>query len=435
MQIVNILGLGLSLALLVWLSYKGWNALASTLVASLVLCLFNGLNPVNAIMNEYMQGFMQLVKSTLLIFAFGALFGKVMGSARATVSIAYKLLDLIGVKRVILAMLITIVLLTYAGINGFVIIFSVYPIIVALCTEANLPKRLALATMMAGCFTIPVVLPGNAGNIQAMLASALGVSVLDAPLWGILPGALMFILSYLYLVREQKKAQKNGEGFVEGVTAFGKVDLSRDNLPNVWLSLLPMVVLVGFIFIMSNVMEPMASVVTALALATTTAYAIFWKRIPDKMKILNNGLMCCAETVMNVAAITGFTFIIQSLPVFNIILAQMMTWNISPLILLVLILAIVGAVSASAPGAASFFTGGLMTHFTSLGISSGVLMRFAILGSSATVNVPHSGGIVGAFALTGTNHKECYKDIFVTGVVIPVITTVITLLIAVIAGA
>jgi H+/gluconate symporter-like permease len=419
-------GFILAFAILIYLSFKGWSLIPTTIIAVAILALTNGINIIQAIFVNYVTGIGQFVIMTFLVFAVGALFGKVMGDSKATTAIAYKLLDIFGTKNVVLVLLIATAILTYIGISPFVIIFSVYPILVALCTEAKLPKRLGLAILVAGSSTFTNVLPGNTTKINIILASALGIDITAGAFWGILSGAIIFILTYVYLIAEHKKAIAKGEGFVEGKSAFGKIDISRDNLPSVAKSIAPMVILMVIIFATKSILPAMTSVVIALFIATLATFVLFWDRLPNKIGIMNQGIESSISPLMSVAAIVGFSAMLQKLPIFNEIIDMVLSLNVHPLILLVLVTATLSIITANGLGTIAFFSAGLVNKFVALGIAPELILRFGLLGSVSTAIMPHCGGMIAVFSVTGTNHKECYKDMFMVGVVIPTIGAIIS---------
>ena len=61
----------------------------------------------------------------------------------------------------------------------------------------------------------------------------------------------------------------------------------------------------------------------------------------------------------------------------------------------------------------------------SLNISPEVMHRVASLSSGGLDTLPHNGAVITTLAICGLTHKESYKDIFVTSVVIPIFTTTV----------
>ena len=62
-----------------------------------------------------------------------------------------------------------------------------------------------------------------------------------------------------------------------------------------------------------------------------------------------------------------------------------------------------------------------MAH--ALNISPQILHRIASLACGGLDTLPHNGAVITTLAICGLTHKQSYKDIFVTSVVIPIVVT------------
>ena len=62
-------------------------------------------------------------------------------------------------------------------------------------------------------------------------------------------------------------------------------------------------------------------------------------------------------------------------------------------------------------------------------ISPEILHRIASLSSGGLDTLPHNGAVITTLAICGLTHKESYKDIFVTSVLIPILTTAVIVII------
>ena len=60
-----------------------------------------------------------------------------------------------------------------------------------------------------------------------------------------------------------------------------------------------------------------------------------------------------------------------------------------------------------------------------IGISPEILHRIASLSCGGLDTLPHNGAVITTLAICGLTHKESYIDIFVTSVLIPILTTII----------
>ena len=77
-----------------------------------------------------------------LLFAAGAMFGRVMGESHAAASIALALSDRLGAHRTLWITTLACAFLIYGGVVVFVVIFAIYPLGLKLLHRANIPKRL-----------------------------------------------------------------------------------------------------------------------------------------------------------------------------------------------------------------------------------------------------------------------------------------------------
>lgn len=60
-----------------------------------------------------------------------------------------------------------------------------------------------------------------------------------------------------------------------------------------------------------------------------------------------------------------------------------------------------------------------------LNISPEILHRIASLACGGLDTLPHNGAVITTLAICGLTHKQSYKDIFITSVVIPIAVTAI----------
>ncbi len=153
------LGLLAGLVLLIIMALRGINILVAALVASLVVAITNGMGLSAALLEHFPfgpLGAFSFAGKFFVLFLTGAIFGKMMASSGAAGSIASAITRGLGAKRTILITMLVCALLTYGGVVVFVVIFTMYPLGVALMREANLPKRLfcGATALGAGTFTM-----------------------------------------------------------------------------------------------------------------------------------------------------------------------------------------------------------------------------------------------------------------------------------------
>ena len=126
------------------------------------------------------------------LFLLGAIFGKLMemsGAARVTTG---WIVDKVGPKQAVFAVVAACGVLTYGGVSLFVVAFAVYPIAATLFVEAGYPKRFIPAALALGSFTLTMTaLPGTPAIQNAIPAPFFGTDAFAAPILGIIAGTIM----------------------------------------------------------------------------------------------------------------------------------------------------------------------------------------------------------------------------------------------------
>lgn len=159
------LGLLFGLILLIYLALRGVSIVLAAVLCSLVVIVTNGLPLADSLMQGFALGKLgafTFAGKFFLLFACGAIFGRVMGDSMAATSIAMAMVNAWGRDKVLWITTLACALLTYGGVVVFVVIFAIYPLGLRLLQEANIPKRLftGAVALGAGTFTM-TALPGT----------------------------------------------------------------------------------------------------------------------------------------------------------------------------------------------------------------------------------------------------------------------------------
>ena len=132
---------------------------------------------------------------------------------------------------------------------------------------------------------------------------------------------------------------------------------------------------------------------------------------------------------LNSSAIVGYGNIIKALPIFTVIQTSIMNISSNPIISEAISVNIICGLTASASGGLGITLSALAPTFIEmsqkLSISPEILHRIASLSSGGLDTLPHNGAVITTLAICGLTHKESYKDIFVTSVVVPIVTTIL----------
>jgi H+/gluconate symporter-like permease len=421
----------MAISLVIYLAYKGWGIIPASLICSVIVIVSNGADIGQSLAINYADGFKFFAGTFFLIFVLGSLFGNAMSDSGSASAISRKLIDVFGSSRAILVVILATAILTYGGVNLFIVIFTVYPIALILFQAENLPKRLIVASIAlgAGTFTMTAT-PGSPAIQNLIPAQVLGTPPTAAPLLGIVATVLMFSLGYLYILKQAKKARELGETFVPGPRDnMEKLSLvSTGALPDWKLAFLPIVIVIGLILSLKDRVDPMSTVGIALATGIIITYALNWKRLENPLKTLNEGSANSIMPLINTAAIVGFGFVVQNVVAFQsfVEFALGLSQRFNPLVSAAIAVNIIAGITGSASGGLTIFMKTMGPEYIAMGVNPEVLHRVASIASGGLDSLPHSGAVITLLMVMGVTHKEGYKDLGVVTLVIPILVLAVT---------
>ena len=449
----SILGLILSLIIIMYLSYKGYSTIITAPIVSLLTIILTTGFDSHLMANYtevYMVGFANFIKNYFPLFMTGAIFAKLMEEAGYAKSIAHFITKKLGKNKSVLAVVLSGSLLTYGGVSLFVVAFILYPIASMLFKEADIPKRLIPGTIALGAFTFTMTaMPGSPEIQNVIPMKYFGTDTFAAPIIGVFASVLMLTLGILWLTKRVKSARKNNEGY--GKHNDSSIDENYENLPNIFKAVTPIIIifitnlffskvyyeningeyLSSFNTTLSNVSGTW-SVIIAIVIADLFIILTNYKNIKNLKSVLDTGVSNSFRPLLNSSAIVGYGSVIKSLAVFSVIQTFIFGISSNPIISEALSVNLICGLTASASGGLGISLDALaptylqMSH--TLNISPEILHRIASLSSGGLDTLPHNGAVITTLAICGLTHKESYKDMFVTSVVIPILTTAIVVI-------
>ena len=211
---MGLVGILCGLVLLVWLAFRGWSVLLLAPAAALLAAAF-AREPLLA---NWTQTFMGSAAGFLAqffpLFLLGALFGKLMEDSGAVSAIANFMIQRLGQRRALLAVVLAGALVTYGGVSLFVAFFVLAPMAEALFRSAAIPRRLMPAAIALGTSTFTMsALPGTPAIQNAIPMPFFGTTPFAAPGLGIIASAIMLGFGLWWLSRAEASARRTGEGF------------------------------------------------------------------------------------------------------------------------------------------------------------------------------------------------------------------------------
>ncbi len=437
-----------------YLAYKGYSTIITAPIIAMITIIFTtGFDShlMASYTEVYMSGFANFIKNYFPLFMTGAIFAKLMEEVGYAKSIAHFITKKLGKDKSVLAVVLSGAILTYGGVSLFVVAFILYPIASMLFKEADIPKRLIPGTIALGAFTFTMTaLPGSPEIQNVIPMKYFGTDTFAAPVIGIFASIMMLSLGMIWLTKRVKSAKANNEGY--GNHSDNIAEENYENLPSIFKAILPIIIifitnlffskvyyenidgsyLSKFNTTLSNVSGTW-SVIIAIVLSDIFILLTNFKKIKNIKSVLDIGVTNSFKPLLNSSAIVGYGSVIKSLAIFSVIQSFIFGISSNPIISEALSVNLICGLTASASGGLEISLNALaptylqMSH--ALNIPPEILHRIASLSSGGLDTLPHNGAVITTLAICGLTHKEAYKDMFVTSVVIPIfVTTIVVIL-------
>ena len=388
--------------------------------AAILVCLTGQIPVFKGVTETYMTGVTGFFVSYFFIFLLGNIFGNIYQNSGAAARIGSIISKKFGAKHCMLACMISAAILSYGGINSFVIIFSVYPIALKLFEDADLPTYLLPGIVCGGMRTFAMT-----GPFTPQIPNIVSMQYLGTPSYaGLLPGlagaSVMAVSIILFMNHAGKKAKLRGEHF-EWPEKLKRVDDISD-APGGLISITP----IAFVLIVFNVTE--LNIIICLLMGIVLALILFWRHLPkpDMLEMFNSAAASSITVIINTAVIVGFGSVVKETPFYDFATQVLLGSDANPYVVAAVGANIFAGILGSASGGIALMYETLSDTFmdyAAQGYNLEYIHRLCSDGSGGLDSLPWNGSIVSVFAICNTTHKLSYKYNFVTCLVIPVAAT------------
>ncbi|NSL51398.1 GntP family permease [Calidifontibacillus erzurumensis] len=469
---MDVLIIILALGLLMFLAFRGFSViLFAPLCALFAVFLTDPTHVLPYFSNIYMVKLVDFVRLYFPVFILGALFGKLVEISGVAKSIAKIIVQFIGPKQAILAIVLMGAILTYSGVSLFVAVFAIYPFANQLFREANIPKRLIPATIAVSAFTFSMdALPGSPQIQNVIPTTFFNTNIYAAPLLGSIGAIFIATFSLLYLNHCRKKAAKIGEGYfgigdkainkeAEAELAATSIAAMESTMPSEsiagnkitrrdWLAFIPLLIVGvmnkffteyipvwyanGFDFAaigletygsvnMSQVIG-IWSVELALIMGILATILVNVQAAKLNFKsCMQVGISGSLLATMNTASEYGFGGIIAALPGFSAIQDFLTGFFSNPLLNGAIMTNVLCGITGSGSGGLSISLGLMADTYIQAaqeyGIPLEVLHRVLAMSAGGFDTLPHNGAVITLLLVCGLTHRQAYKDIFAITVI------------------
>lgn len=433
-EIISLTGILIGLVFLVYVVFKGYPLLLASPLAAIIVAIFSGLNPMDALKVSYMSGFSNFAVQNFLLFLLSALFGKLLGDCGAAKYISYKLVavarrfpgreKLVGVMSLVFVMAV----LTYGGISLYVVVFTLVAIAKDLFQELDIPWSMyTCGTLGSSTFTMSM-LPGNPSLQNLIPIEYLGTTASAAPVLGIICAVSCFALGMIWIVYSINRSERQGEGFLPSGEDIAQA-LPNSSAPapeNMSLikCLLPSIALL----LALNLFH--LDAVIALSIAAIFTCVLFFRNFSDIKATLVSGSGNALSSIGNVCAVTGFGSMVAATSGYALIINGLDHVPGPPILQLFVAVNVAAGITGSASGGLGIALGTLGQRFIDMGIDPAIIHRIAVMSSGGLDSLPHNGSVINNLTITKLGHKYGYKNYFVITVVIPLICALLACMLA-----
>lgn len=460
---MDILAILISLGLMMYLAYRGVSVLILAPVLAILAVVLSGVGhqSMGIYTQVFMQGMGNFAMKFFPIFLLGAIFGKLMEDSGYAQAIAKILVDKLGQQHALLSVILACGILTYGGVSVFVIAFAIYPIASALFKQVNIPKRLIPGAISVGGLTFTMTaLPGTPSIHNAIPMPYFHTDAFAAPILGLVASAVMLGGGYWWMSREKKLALKNNEGYGNHTLNENPVRI-EGKLPSLWEALAPIVIVIVGNYIFSKKVIPMWDVaylaekkfggvslsavsgmwaiIISLVLACVFVVVMNLKRWKNLNDTMNQGAMGSLLPIFNTASEVGYGSVIAMLAGFATVkhfLTNLAPNN--PLISEAIMINIIAGITGSASGGLGISLEMMGKTYYDMALQHGIdpelMHRVASIASGGLDALPHNGAVITMLAICGLTHKDSYKDVFVTAVVMPILALVVVIVLGTMFG-
>ncbi len=414
---LSTIGLVVAITLLVVMIIKGIDMITATVVTALIILVTSGLNIFEGFLTTYSGGAGGFVASWFLILGMGGVFGQLVLETGLATKVAKYLTEKLGAKMVGLVILICTFFITLLGINGYIMVFVLYPIADNLLRENKMDRRVLPFMLLGGgacangfMYTLDIcnVLPNT--YLQTSLGSAPGLSVVFT--------AILTVCYFFYFNYAQKKSHKqHTEEELLSMYKDNASILSDDELPSIGMSVLPFVAVLAAVVATSG-WGTSNSILFSLTLGILLVAATQFKHIKDLKAAIKGGSGSGLSSMLTVAAVMGLSKVLGMSPAFQSLQETVLAMNIPAYIKAYFGTAVLTGLTGSAISGETIFLESFGQAFLDMGVNAQALHRIVTESALILNKLPNSSVAILTMSICGCSLKESYKHVII-GTTIP----------------
>ena len=436
MAILSFIGIILALVVIIVGSVRGYSLILVSTIAALVWSLLGAFASVSIdggsfwkvfyddYAVSYMKGVADIIIQMFPLFLAGNMFGKMLEMTGLPLAIADAVFARFGEKGVVSAVFFATFILSVAGINVFVIIFTMFPLASAFYKKAGLPRSMIPINILAAAVA-EQCLPGVPTFNLIIPAQALGVNPASGFVMGIVTTIFVGGFNWLYLQHASKKFLKAGVGYGEETEEEKRrvSTINEADLPNPLLFLVPLAVVI----VLMNVVNVPAW--AALFVGCVVIFIMFYKRLGGFAKALSYLAEAAenSQVVMSTGAICGIAALISAVPGYQVVVGFLESVGSgNPYVLCAVAVALLAGFGGSSLGGIQFVLANYVDKLLAMGASPIALTRIIAVSCLTLDSLPHNSANIITFQACGVEFKEGYYHFVLCTIISTTLATIIT---------
>ena len=427
---ISTIGVLIGFTLLTVGAWKKINLIPLTLLVSALIGFTGGLNVGEVWSGLYMEGFIGFAGKYLLLFCFGALFGKILEDSGASWRISNVVVQKAGDKWALAAYVGIATLLIYGGVSIFVVIFILLPIAKDIFKNLRVPWSFFPGLSMIAAVGA-IAIPGSLQILNIIPTRFLGTDMTAGLGVGIFGSALFYLLNAFYYKFALRKKDEIFDAAEFEITEVKTVDYEEldKRAPNIIVSIIPIVLAL----VLMNVLK--MDIILGFLISCIVAFVLFFNSLKGKaIETLNVGMSNGVMPLVNVSVVVGLAKTVAEVPFFEVLKAGLVNMPFSGLMKASIVTNVIAFFTGSASGSMTMILDIFGQDFIAWGTNPDTLHRVLVMAAQGMDSMPWCSVIVMFLSLTGVSYSRGYKHMFFTTVIATLTSALAMILVAPIFG-
>ena len=429
----------ISLILFFILCYKGVGPIPVAIVLSLFVSLTIEGGITQGIWNYFASGMGNMAGGLCFTFITGSIFGGLMTASGASECIGRTLILNFGPNFGPYSLIIFVMCLSYVGVGSFVFLGAILAF--SLMKASNLPRQIACVAIVGAGYLAAYYLPGTTGSTNLLLTAAFGTNTYAGTSIGIVACLLGALLNIIYLNFLMRYYRKKGIGYTEtemeeklGGSEMAK--RSMEQLPNFWLSLIPLVLIIALcmIFQLGLGMSSYPACTLAQICGIVVCCVMNWSRISDKIGVINKAALTSVVPLVQTCVVVGYATIVTYTSAYSALMDVVGGLKMNPYLLVVVGTALFAFISADPVSGVTMTANTVGQTAIQMGANPGLVHRLTMISATTFDSMPHNGNLNATMNFLGLTHKDVYLEIVGCAIIIPLIVTAVTTVLSIFMG-